>query len=351
MRLYWLFSIGILLFILGCEKEETQVDDQDGEWLIPKDKVRDGGPGKDGIPSVDDPNFINKESADFLEPSDLVIGIIQNGTAKAYGHPVLDHHEIVNDKVGGKPISMTYCPLTGTGIAISRKINGSVTTFGVSGLLYNNNLIPYDRKTESNWSQMQMRSVNGELSGKSNETFQVVETPWSTWKAMYPETQVLSRETEFSRNYERYPYGNYKNNDQLLFPVSNKDDRLPRKERVHGVIRDDRAKVYRFKAFKDSTNVIEERFAGQSLILAGNKAKNFIVSFNRPKNLADSVAFSGLNNALPNIMKDDQGNHYNVFGQVTEGPDKGTRLKPTQSYMGYWFAWAAFFPDVKIYSN
>lgn len=339
----------MIIVLASCSKDEEEAT-KDGDWLIPKDEVRDGGPGKDGIPSVDDPKFINKEAADYLEGNDLVVGIKMGNAVKAYSHPVLNHHEIVNDEIDGHPLALTYCPLTGTAIGVSRKINGSVTTFGVSGLLFNNNLIPYDRKTESNWSQMKLKAVNGQLSGKDHKVYQVVETTWATWQSMYPNTQVLSTETGHSRNYQRFPYGNYKNNDQLLFPVTNRDDRLPKKERVHGVVVNGSAKVYRFNAFKDSNQVIIDDFNQRSIVVVGDQNQNFIASFFLPDNKED-LSLAPVNNELPVVMKDEQGNRYSIFGRVISGPDEGNRLEPTTSYMGYWFAWAAFYPNVEIYNS
>lgn len=332
----------------GCTSEDTPEKSANGEWLIPKDQVRDGGPGKDGIPSVDNPQFKPATNAAQLEPDDLVIGIVKKGKAKAYGHPIMDHHEIVNDKVAGTPIAITYCPLTGTGIAYDREIKGEVTTFGVSGLLYNNNLIPYDRKTNSNWSQMLMKAVNGDLKGRTVETYQVVETEWATWQQMYPETRVLSRKTGFSRNYERYPYGDFKTSEQLLFPVSNRDSRLHEKTRVHGIIVAEQAFAYPLETFGSRTEVKQAKLAGKPVVVVGNQAANFTVSFDLEASFVDNPDLEALQGKLPRIMKDEQGNEYDIFGRVVQGPDKGKRLKPTQSYMGYWFAWAAFFPDITL---
>ena len=148
------------------------------------------------------------------------------------------------------PFSLIYCPLTGTANAWLRTINGQETTFGVSGLLYNSNIVPYDRATESIWSQLYGGSVVGELSGVKQAQIQVVETTWKNWKLMYRQPLVLSFETGFSRDYGRYPYGDYKtNHDFLPFPLSRKDERLPAKERVHVVSIGKKARAYRLSDF------------------------------------------------------------------------------------------------------
>ena len=189
--------------LLTCSGGSDQTDDNTSNggqdsWIIPEDEIYDGGPGKDGIPSIDDPKFISVDQVDFLNNNDLVLGVKNGENIKVYPHSILNWHEITNDKVGDTHIAVTYCPLTGTGVGWNRKINGESTTFGVSGLLYNSNLIPYDRKTESHWSQMLSKSVEGELVTTEAETFQLVETTWKTWKTwknMYPGAKVLSTKT------------------------------------------------------------------------------------------------------------------------------------------------------------
>jgi hypothetical protein len=235
------------------------------------------------------------------------------------------------------------------GIGWDREVSGTLTTFGVSGLLYNSNIIPYDRETDSNWSQMLLKAVNGPLKGTPAETFNLFETHWDTWKSMYPETQVLSEETGHTRNYSRYPYGDYKTSNSLIFPVNNEDDRLHRKERVLGVLVDGRAKAYSIEKFSSTVSVIHDTFNGEDLVIAGNREKNFIVAFKRGTATGDSRRFTAVQGNLPVIMKDDEGTMYDVFGQAVDGPGKGEDLLTVTQFMGYWFAWAAFYPEIELH--
>ncbi|MEX2564766.1 MAG: DUF3179 domain-containing protein, partial [Cyclobacteriaceae bacterium] len=226
-------------------------------WLIPESEVLDGGPGKDGIPALNEPIFVKSSEIDYLEDEDLVLGYAAEGEAKAYPHKILDWHEIINDEVGTTSLAVIYCPLTGTGIAWDRNISAGKTTFGVSGLLYNTNVIPYDRLTDTNWSQMRFEAVNGALMGEKPEVISLIETSWATWKAMYPETKVVSRETGHSRNYANYPYGDYKSNhNSLLFPVNKTDIRLPAKKRVLGIMKGQNVKVYPIESFGGETQLV-----------------------------------------------------------------------------------------------
>ncbi len=341
-----------LLFLLLVFSATSCGDDgangSSEDWTIPVEEVFDGGPGKDGIPSVDNPQFESFQSIDYLNDKDLVIGVFRNGIAgKAYPHPILDWHEIVNDNIGDLNFALTYCPLTGTGVSWNRDIDGETTTFGVSGKLYNTNLIPYDRLTDSYWSQLRLDCVSGSLIDRKIETTQIIETTWATWKAAYPNAVVMNTDTGFNRNYNNYPYGDYRTNDNnIIFPVSNLDTRLPAKERVLGVIEDSAQKVYSIELF-DVPHVIEDNVAGIDNIVIGSKVANFIVAFEDPgMNDLTYVA-----NQLPVIAQDADGNKLDLGGRITEGPRQGERLTPLNSFMGYFFAFGTFYEDMDVYEE
>jgi hypothetical protein len=345
----------VLFISMSCDKDGGTPGNNDrdhinrGESLIPENEIYDGGPGKDGIPALTAPGFTGPDEAKYLNDNDLVLGFVHNGTARAYPHNILDWHEIVNDSYDDFHMAVIYCPLTGTGIGWDLDIMGSVTTFGVSGLLYNSNIIPYDRNTDSNWSQMLLKAISGSLKGTPAETFNLVETYWGTWKSMFPETRVLSDQTGHARNYKRYPYGDYKTSNTLIFPVNNEDNRLHKKDRVLGVLIDDMAKAYPIAKFGTSTTVIHDSFMNEDLVIAGSKEKNFLVAFKRERADGISHQFTAVQNSLPVIMRDSEGTLYDVFGHAVDGPGQGNHLSPVTQFMGYWFAWAAFYPDIKLH--
>jgi hypothetical protein len=355
-KILGLSIVYMVLFIsMSCDKEDGTSGNNDrdsltrGESLVPENEIYDGGPGKDGIPALNAPGFTGPDEATYLKDSDLVLGFVHNGVARAYPHNILDWHEIVNDSYDDFHMAVIYCPLTGTGIGWDLDIMGSVTTFGVSGLLYNSNIIPYDRSTDSNWSQMLLKAISGSLKGTPAETFNLVETYWGTWKSMFPETRVLSDQTGHTRNYTRYPYGNYKTSNSLIFPVNNEDNRLHKKDRVLGVLVEGMAKAYPIEKFGMSTTVIHDSFMNEDLVIAGNKEKNFLVAFKRDRGDGDSRQFTAVQNSLPVIIKDSEGTLYDVFGQAVDGPGKGNHLPSVTQFMGYWFAWAAFYPDIELF--
>lgn len=318
------------------------------EWLIPISQVKDGGPGKDGIPSIDSPIFVDASVAEssFLNDDDLVIGMVRGNEAKAYPHLVLDWHEIVNDEINGEAISVNYCPLTGTAFGWKSISNGQKTTFGVSGLLYNTNLILYDRNTDSNWPQLLLKAAQGSLIGDTPTLVDVVETNWKTWKALYPNTKVLSTNTGFSRNYNNYPYGDYRTNQNFfLFQPSPLNSALPNKQRIYAIIDNEKSKIYRFTDFGNG-RVIKDSFNGNDFLIVGNG--DIIYAFEMTPALS-TLNFEYDFNNTEAFFKDDEGNKWSIFGKAIEGPRTGEQLKGAKSVVSMWFAIAAFYPNPEIF--
>ena len=205
-----LLTLLLILFLqIACEDTVSSSTQISGEWLIPQNEVFDGGPGKDGIPAISNPSLVRNSSINYMKNDDLVIGVKFDGEIRGYPHPILDWHEIINDKINDNYFSITYCPLTGSTINYNRDLNGNITTFGVSGLLYNTNLIPYDRATNSNWSQMKLLCVNGELKGKTPETYITIETSWATWKRIFPDAQGVRSHRRTVFLLDILPYGSW----------------------------------------------------------------------------------------------------------------------------------------------
>lgn len=317
--------------------------DEDEDWLIPSDQVYVGA-GRDGIPSIDDPTFIKTSEADFLGPDDLVLGLKIGNQIKAYPHLILDYHEVVNDNLSNIPVSVTYCPLTGSGIAWNRMVDGEETTFGVSGLIHKNNLIAYDRKTGSYWSQMMVQSINGSQMGATPETYHLIEMKWSSWKEAFPNSEVLSGVSGFESNYQTPPYGNYPNdNESILFPIEREDDRLERKAYGHGIFYNSSLQVIPTEGFAEQMEVININANGKEVIVAGSSEHSIAVSFYRKLSDGTRLTLQPAQGEFPVIMEDDEGNKWNVFGEAISGPRKGEELNPIPSYNAYWFAWADFF--------
>lgn len=353
----------LLLFMLlnsACDVVRQESRIPVGAWLIPKAEIRDGGPGKDGIPALTLPDFTTMAAArDFLNDDDLVIMARMNGVVRVYPHRILDWHEIVNDRIGDSAFTVSYCPLTGSAIGFMRTlpVNGEeiTTTFGVSGLLYNNNLILYDRATESYWSQMRNQCVSGPLIGQRPRNIPLVETTFRTAAELYPDAQVLSENTGVYSpgRYTQYPYGDYRtNNNTLLFDVNPDDTRLPRKERTFGVAVGNAARAYRFKDFSAGTQWLTDSIGDTSVLIIGDQKRGFFVAYRPVLDGAPAEGFTLVEDArYPEaVLQDSRGNLYDLFGGVTQGPDKGKQLKRVHGYIAYWFAWAAFHPQTDIFN-
>ena len=354
----------------GSENSRDDGSLVDGDWLIPKSQVIDGGPGKDGIASIDNPsNFSNVSEIDFIPDDRMITGVQIEGQIRAYPHQILDWHEIVNDKLEDTYFSLSYCPLTGTGMAWDRKLGGEVNEFGVSGLLFRNNLILYDRNTDSYWSQMQLRAVNGSFIERDIDTYQVVETSWETWKDLYPESDVLNANFGgITRAYfDGWAYGEeyLTSHGAINFPLYNFDNRLRNKIRVHGIIDMEpgvshgAVKVYvidgrnveeseQYGEFGEGVNLIRDQVGRNEYLIAGSTNHNFSTSF-MITDSEDELYFEAVQDQLPVIMKDNEGTYWDLFGNGVEGPRQGNRLQAARAYAGYWFAFAEFFPDVNIY--
>ena len=347
----WFVTIPLFLFFNSCKSEKNTTGDEKIEstekkvydtWRIDLELVESGCERLDCIRSIDDPKFIDVDAVDFLSDEDLVIGLKIGNEIKCYPHAILNWHEIVNDELEGKKIAINYCPLTGSGMAWNREINGKLTDFGVSGMLFNSNIIPYDRTTRSAWCQMKQLCVNGELMDSTAETFPVIETSWETWKKLYPTSKVLSTETGMSRNYLEYPYDAYRENENIYFEVQYESDTLFQKERLFGIIEGKKAKCYRFNNFKGGVRILNDTIFNKNIIVVGSERDNFVNAFENKEN----KKYSAINNKLPGVFKDDSGNIYDAFGNCVEGDKKGNQLTVLNGFTAYWFAWYAFYPEV-----
>jgi hypothetical protein len=268
---------------------------------IDREAIKSGGPPRNGIPSIDAPKFIAPDKADFMRDDDIVLSFTHDGTTRAYPLRILVWHEIVNETINGKPTLVTYCPLCGTAMIFDRKVGGKVRTFGVSGMLYQSDVLMYDREDESLWSQLKMEAVSGPLSGTKLEWLPSEHLTWKAWKAKYPKGEVLSTEAGHQRNYLGHAYASYFGSPNVMFPVPKHRDELLDKAWVVGVVHQGRAVAFPITRL-EQTN--EAEHAGVHL------------KFDPVSRLATATDAKG--NELPTVT---------VF----------------------WFAWQAFYPQTTLW--
>ena len=205
-------------------------------YIVDPADILGGGPPKDGIPSIDDPKYVSLQEADeWIADNELVLALIYKGITRVYPLQILVWHEIVNDWIAGDPILITYCPLCGSGIAYERMLDGEPVEFGTSGKLYNSNLVMYDRKTETYWSQIDGLAIVGERTGEELTAISIDTVVWRDWKTAHPESEVLSQDTGHFRDYGRDPYGSYYEDSFIWFPVEASDDRVHPKTVIFGI--------------------------------------------------------------------------------------------------------------------
>lgn len=275
---------------------------------VPTEQILSGGPGRDGIPAILNPHFIDASKVRFLKDHDTVLGLTMNGKSKAYPIKILNWHEVVNDSMGGQKFVISYCPLCGSGMAFLTQQGNQTLTFGVSGLLYNSDVLMYDHQTESLWSQIRGKAISGASSGMSLTQYPLKLTRWKQWLSDNPDTLVLSTKTGYYRSYSQDPYAGYSRTPRLYFPVANQaPSSYATKETVLG---------YKGKQKKIAFPLSELRKHDQG---------KFSYLFEEQQ---------------LNIHWDSQ----NQSAWITDS--SGKQLAST---MLYWFAWYAFYPDTEVF--
>ena len=311
--------------------------------IIPLDKIKGGGPPKDGIPSIDNPSFAEITGSQFVSDSDVVIGLEINGDARAYPLFILVWHEIVNDKVGETPVAVTYCPLCYTNQVFERIIDGNEVEFGTSGKLYQSNLLMYDRWTESYWSQGLGMAVTGELSGMQLKKIPFDVITWGDWKKLHPETLVLTTDTGHLRSYATDPYGDYYTDPRIIFPVDNMDDRMHPKEIILGLHEDGIYKAYKQNDV-ELHNIINDNIGETSLMLVSLFSQNSR-AFDR--NLGGEILeFEYVDGKIIDSKTESV---WSYDGLAISGSLEGNQLTRISMEPGFWFSWVAFHPGTVVW--
>ncbi|MCI0744006.1 MAG: DUF3179 domain-containing protein [Verrucomicrobia subdivision 3 bacterium] len=273
---------------------------------IPTSEIRSGGPGKDGIRSIDRPKFVKPSQAKFLRDDDLVVSVTVGNTTRAYPLRILVWHEIVNDTISGQPVAVTYCPLCGTAMVFDPMIGGRRLTFGVSGLLYQSDVLMYDRQTQSLWSQLAMKAVAGKLVDTPLPWLASEHLTWAAWQERYPGGQVLSEATGEGRDYSRQAYPGYERQEKTMFPVPQYRSELRNKEWVAGIIVNGQAAAYPLAGLARSGEA-EQEVGGVTV----------------------------------RVLFDPESKAVSVVNTLSGEPVPFVKV--------YWFAWQAFYPDTALW--
>ncbi len=336
--------------------------------LIDPAQIVNGGPPPDGIPPIDHPKFQAASQVRFLSPREPVIAIDVHGDARAYPVQILIWHEIVNDTVGGVPVTVTYCPLCNTGIAFRRPtVDGRLLDFGTSGKLYNSNLLMYDRETKSLWAQALGQAVVGPLSGMKLQMMPVQLVSWGDWLRANPQGEVLSRDTGFDRAYGENPYVKYDAPGSRPFLFSGTPDpRLQPTARVVGVQVGSDIEAFPYAALSAGEMggwaVVEASVGGRPLAVfweAGTASALDGQDIAASRDVGSTGVFDReLNGQLlsfhlsgKGIVEDQTGSTWDILGRAVSGPLQGQSLDRILSIESFWFDWAAFHPNTRIYGQ
>ena len=321
-------------------------------------EIFSGGPPPDGIPAIDAPKFESVEAGDTWLSDDWPVMLFEaNGDVRAYPLTILIYHEIVNDVVGGEPVTLTFCPLCNATIAFNRTLpDGTVLDFGTTGNLRNSDLVMYDRQTKSWWQQFTGEAIVGEQTGTQLEFLPSQIIAWSDFKESHPEGQVLSRDTGHTRSYGQNPYSGYDSIDSSpWFRLPGDDGRLPPMERVVAIQLGDVDVAYPFADLRD-VQVVNDDVDGTPIVVfwQAGTASTF---GNDGEDVGSAGVFESVvdGQELIFVAEDDgfrdeeTGSLWNILGQAVEGPLVGAQLEKVVSGEHFWFAWATFKPETVIW--
>ncbi len=264
----------------GLESRQPIMSSDGLKHSVPLDEIISGGPPKDGIPSIDEPKFIPiVEAEQWLADTEPGLAFSRGNTHRFYPYQILVWHEIVNDTVQGERILVTYCPLCLTGFVFDPLVKGERVEFGTSGKLWKSNLVMYDRKTDSLWSQILGQAIAGEMTGTKLRLLESDQMRYGEWKRKFGSGQVLSRDTGALRFYGSNPYGDYFT--PLGFAQSlagTRDRRLGPEEFVFGIVLDGKAKAYPTALVK-ARGEVRDAFQSQKLLLRHDRELDAVRMF------------------------------------------------------------------------
>jgi hypothetical protein len=329
---------------------------------VPLGELISGGPPRDGIPPVDDPKFISVEEAgEWLKPVEPVILVQVGEDARAYPLQILTYHEIVNDTVGGLPLAVTFCPLCNTAIVFERTVDGRTLDFGTTGHLRFSNLLMYDRQTETWWQQGNGEAIVGELLGARLAFYPGAIISWEEFHNGFPSGKVLSRETGFSRPYGSNPYIGYDdvNNTPFLYRGPATPGLLPPVARVLTVDLDGEAVAYPYEVLEEK-QVVNDSVGGEDILVIwqpGTASALDSVSIAEGRDVGAANAYSRqVDGQLltfsfedNKIIDDQTSSEWNFLGLAVSGDLDGKQLEPIVAINHFWFSWAAFKPETRIY--
>jgi len=348
----------------GASALDDRFNDAFPDPLIDVGAILSGGPPPDGIPPIDDPQFVSVTEADeWINDPEPVLLVDVDGDVRAYPIQIMMWHEIVNDTVGDLPLAVTYCPLCNSAVSFVREVRGVETTFGTSGSLFNANLIMYDRATESLWNQLDGRAVVGVLTGDVLEQYPSSTVSWADLKATKPDAKVLDRNrTGASRNYGTNPYTGLDDpNGQPFLFSGDVDVRAKAMQNIVAMETATDAVAWSLDILSDDSgsSATAGEFDGEPIVIfwkSGEASALDTSDISNGKDVGTVGVFSSVADGQELTFTSEDGSYiddqtsstWNIFGEAVDGPLEGTTLDPITFVRTFWFSWAAFRPDTDL---
>lgn len=284
------------------------------------------------FPLAENPILTKASDVTFITGNSKVAMIGIGNEIRVYPYRFISTFECVNDKIGVNNFALTYCPITQSAISWDTNFRGQTFTLRSSGYLHHDNLIAYDSKSESYWSQMLSKSIKGQYSNESISTFNVIETTWSTVEKYFPNAMVFTN-TSIPSN----------KTNSISNKTSGTNDIIDG-ENIYGIVdtsfKDEtEISIFKYEEFAGSIKIFEKFIDTKKIIIVGNQENTFITSY-----INDSDAtFTPIQNSLPIMMEDSNGNTWDMFGNAISGPRKGVQLKSPNGFVALGWAWKAFY--------
>lgn len=319
---------------------------------------------RDAIPPIDEPVYESSEDAsDWLVDREPGVLMQVNGDIRFFPLSILNRHEIVNDEIGGVPVSVTFCPLCNSAVAFDRRVDGDVVRFGVSGFLRNNDLVMWDDVTVSLWQQATGEAVVGAQAGTQLLSLPTSIVSFGDFRSAFPDGLSLSRDTGFDVTYGKNPYEGLSGRfAPLILFERNIDGRFFAMERVVGVSMGEVHKAYPFSALAESP-VVNDRIDGRDIVVLWG-SPDTADALNRAQ-VADGRAIGSALVLDPVVdgqtltfradgdefVDDETGSVWTILGQAVDGPLEGSNLDTITHRNDFWFAWSQFYPETLVHEG
>ena len=334
----YLFLSFVLFFtISSCTSSDNSLPgdstDIEFKWTVPTENISGS---LNLFPLAKDPEMIQVKNIDFITEDSRVAMVSFGNEIRIYPYQFISRYEAVNDKINGVSFTMTYCPNTKSGLIMDRNFKIDNFTIRASGYLFQDNQVLIDENSDTFWSQMLVKCIKGKYAGERINTFNFVETKWSTVKEFFPDALVFTNSSIKNKTSNTNPKKDNIIKGDLNFGVL--DLKLNQNEKVH---------IFHFNDFESSIQLKTNRISNEEILVVGSKELQFIASY-----INDSkVNFKILKDQFPIVMEDSDHNKWNVFGQAISGPRKGDQLKSLPSFFALGWAWESFYNDIIVYSQ